>query len=614
VTGLLATLQWLVTVGFVLLGLVSLDDWRRHRGQRRAWLATAIGLLALVSLSGRVNAATGNHFAHLTTPFVLVLFMASGYALLMFRSTFIPVRPQTRLLILALAASATGFYLVVGPPAGVIHMSPVQAVALLALILIWSGMVGEPVVRFFLAAQGRPAVQRARLRALAAGFAAIVFILVIAGVGGARLNSVPAAQIGIQLIALAAIPLIFAGFAPPPWVMRAWREPEEEAFARAVRELLLFSPDRRVLAARALDWALRFVGTDAGAILEGDDVLAVRTLRPEQARELASQMGESPEPRLFAVGGENQNAVVIPLVLHSGSGRVVAVSNAFMPLFGSDEVARLEQFGTNITAGLDRVRITERMTELERNKSQFLNLASHELRTPLSVIRGYLSILETGSLGTLNAAGRKAIAVLSAKAMEMNMLIEQMLEAARLEEGRVVLRTEILDACRAAAAAVEVVRPLADDRHPLIVDCGAEPVQVNADPDRLATILVNLIDNAVKYSPKGGEVRCAVRAQDGHARISVRDHGVGLAESDLPHLFTKFGRVSTPETQHIAGTGLGLYLCRELARQQGGDISVESELGKGSTFTLSLPLALSAPAEEAAARQPVPLTVLKPTG
>jgi signal transduction histidine kinase len=335
-------------------------------------------------------------------------------------------------------------------------------------------------------------------------------------------------------------------------------------------------------------------------------------LRPEQARELAASATSSGDSRVLSVSGENQNAVVVPLALHTGSGSVVAVSNAFMPLFGSDEVARLEQFGTNITAGLDRVRITERMTELERNKSQFLNLASHELRTPLSVIRGYLSILETGSLGTLNAAGRKAITVLSAKAMEMNMLIEQMLEAARLEEGRVVLRTEILDACRAAAAAVEVVRPLADDRHPLIVDCGPEPVRVNADPDRLATILVNLIDNAVKYSPKGGEVHCAVRVQDGHACVSVRDQGVGIAEGDLPHLFTKFGRVSTPETQHIAGTGLGLYLCRELARQQGGDISVQSEPGQGSTFTLSLPLA--AAADETAPRQPVPLTVLKPTG
>jgi signal transduction histidine kinase len=609
---LLAVLQWLVAGGFLLLGLLSLDDWRRQRGRRRAYLAAAIGLLALVSLDGRVNVATANRFASLTAPAVVVVFMASAYCLLLFRGTFIPLRPTIRVGALLLAAATTLFYLIVAPRAGAVQVSAAQSAGLLALILVWSGMVGEPVVRFFLAARGRPAVQRARLRTLAAGFAAIIFILIVAGAGGARLNSLPAVQIAIQLVALAAIPLIFAGFAPPPLLMRVWREPEEESFARAVRELLLFSPDRRTMAARALDWTLRIVGTDAGAILEGDDVLAVRGLRPEQARELAASATSSGDSRVLSVSGENQNAVVVPLALHTGSGSVVAVSNAFMPLFGSDEVARLEQFGTNITAGLDRVRITERMTELERNKSQFLNLASHELRTPLSVIRGYLSILETGSLGTLNAAGRKAITVLSAKAMEMNMLIEQMLEAARLEEGRVVLRTEILDACRAAAAAVEVVRPLADDRHPLIVDCGPEPVRVNADPDRLATILVNLIDNAVKYSPQGGEVHCAVRVQDGHACVSVRDQGVGIAEGDLPHLFTKFGRVSTPETQHIAGTGLGLYLCRELARQQGGDISVQSEPGQGSTFTLSLPLA--AAADETAPRQPVPLTVLKPTG
>jgi signal transduction histidine kinase len=590
VAGALTTLQWLVTVGFVFLGLRSLSDWLRHGGERRSYLAAALGLLAVVSLSGRINAATGGQFSHLTTPVAVVLFMASGYGLLLFRGTFIPLRRSTRVLVAVLAAVSCAFFLAVAPPPGTIKMAPTQSIAILSLIALWSAMVGEPVVRFWLAARRRPAVQQARLRLLSAGFAAIIFILVVAGAGGARLNASLAFQLAVEVIALISIPLIYASFAPPRWLRRAWREPEDAAFRRAIRELLLFSPDRATLARRALEWVLRIIGADAAAILDGQDILAIQHIEPALARELAYSEYRTTEARVLRLDKHRLNAVVVPLVLETGRGAIVAASNDFMPLFGSDEVLRLEEFGINISAGLDRVRITERMAELEKTKSQFLNLASHELRTPLSVIRGYLSILEAGSVDISQPAGRNVLSILSAKALEMNMLIEQMLDAARLEEGRLALKPEPVDACEAVAAAVDVVRPLAGDEHPLVLDCGREPVRITADRDRLATILVNLVDNAVKYSPDGGEVRCSVRAEDGRALISVQDGGVGIATEDLSLIFTKFGRLSNERTQHIPGTGLGLYLSRELARQQGGDIAVESTLGKGSTFTLTFPL------------------------
>ena len=590
-TGALATLQWLVTGGFVILGFLSVLDWRRHRGQRHAYLAAAIGLLAVVSISGRVNAATANRFAHLTTPVVVILFMASGYTLLLFRTTFVPLKPRTRALVGGLAAVSTVVFLVVAPPAGTVRMGATQSMALLVLILVWSGMVGEPVVRFWLAARSRPAVQRGRLRLLSAGYASIIFILVIAGAGGTRLNSSLLVQFGLQAFALLSIPLIYASFAPPRWLKRSWRESEESAFRRAVRELLLFSPDRTVLAERALDWGLRIIGADGGAILDGMDMLAIRGIRPELARQLAANAQVTAQTQIYPLDKASDDAVVVPLLLDKGRGAIVAVSNAFLPLFGSEEVLWLEEFGTSITAGLDRVRIVERMAQLEKTKSQFLNLASHEMRTPLSVIRGYISILETGSLGTLSAGVRNVLSILSAKALELNMLIEQMLEAARLEEGRLALKLESVDACDAADAALAVVRPLADDRHRLLLECESEQVRTRADRERLGTILVNLIDNAVKYSPAGGEVRCVVGAKDGSAVFAVQDQGIGIAAEHMPLLFTKFGRVADAGNEHIAGTGLGLYLCRELARQQGGEISVDSKPGSGSTFTLVLPLA-----------------------
>jgi signal transduction histidine kinase len=252
---------------------------------------------------------------------------------------------------------------------------------------------------------------------------------------------------------------------------------------------------------------------------------------------------------------------------------------------------RLWYYATNITAALDRARVTERMSALEKTKSQFLNLASHELRSPLGVINGYLSMLEQGSLGQLKEPGIRAIEVLKAKALEMNMLIAQMLEAARLEDGRLALKRERTDLRRIAGEAIETIKPLSSERHRLMLDQGTEAVYVLGDPDRLVTIVGNLLENAIKYSPKGGTIRCVVGRVDGSGTVSVTDQGIGIAEEDLPRLFNRFERIHNRETSHVGGTGLGLYLSRELARQHGGDLVVQSRTGQGSSFTLRVPTA-----------------------
>ena len=172
----------------------------------------------------------------------------------------------------------------------------------------------------------------------------------------------------------------------------------------------------------------------------------------------------------------------------------------------------------------------------------------------------------------------------------MHRLVDQMLETARLEEGKLRLESQRVDLSMLVEEAVRAVLPLGAPRHEVILDAPAR-VTVNADASRLLTILVNLVGNAVKYSPSGGEVRCTVATAAGMALVRVSDRGIGIAAEDLPRLFTRFGRVVTPQNSHIAGTGLGLYLARELARMHGGDITVESRAGIGSTFTFTMPLA-----------------------
>jgi signal transduction histidine kinase len=270
---------------------------------------------------------------------------------------------------------------------------------------------------------------------------------------------------------------------------------------------------------------------------------------------------------------------------------LAVVSGPFTPFFGTEEVGRLTGYAANVTAGLDRALLTERMAALERTKTEFLNLASHELRGPITVIRGYLSMLERGSLGVIPESARKALPVLTAKAEEMNALVEQMIEAARLEEGRLELSPRRADLREVARTALEMAQPFTDPAHALVFDSPDIEIPVMIDVDRIATVIGNLLTNAIKYSPGGGQVTVKVSTADQLGQISVTDTGVGIPADRFDRLFTRFGRIVTPETSHIPGTGLGLYLSRELARLHGGDITATSVLGKGSTFVLAVPLA-----------------------
>lgn len=232
----------------------------------------------------------------------------------------------------------------------------------------------------------------------------------------------------------------------------------------------------------------------------------------------------------------------------------------------------------------------ERMRQLERTKSDFLNLASHELRGPLAIVRGYLSMFEDGTLGPDELFS--ILPTLTGKVQQIELLVQQMLETARLEESRLIVQPAPFDLGQAARRVVQTFASLTD-AHQLSLSMPDVPVVVRADRTRIDTVISNLVDNAVKYSPDGGPISCVVAANRRRAFLSVQDSGIGVAPEAMERLFTRFGRIVTPENSHISGTGLGLYLSREIARRHGGDILVESSPGRGSRFTLTLPLARS---------------------
>jgi signal transduction histidine kinase len=231
----------------------------------------------------------------------------------------------------------------------------------------------------------------------------------------------------------------------------------------------------------------------------------------------------------------------------------------------------------------------DRAGSLERTKAEFLRLASHELRGPLTVIRGYLSMILDGSLGSADETTLKPLQMVQAKVGEMDAIITQMLEAARLEDSSLLLKLDRFDLGEAIEEAMARTREPGRIKFPR----PKLELAVNADRDRTLTILTNLLDNAIKYSPGGGDVTVTAGLDGGQVVVGIADRGIGIAEKDLGILFTRFGRVGSAEHAAITGTGLGLYLSRELARRHGGDVTVESELGRGSTFTLRLPPATS---------------------
>jgi signal transduction histidine kinase len=231
----------------------------------------------------------------------------------------------------------------------------------------------------------------------------------------------------------------------------------------------------------------------------------------------------------------------------------------------------------------------DQLASLEKAKSEFLQLASHELRGPAATLVGYLSMIEEGTLGPIPQRLRPLLPMLKAKTAQINLLANEMVEAARLEDGRLQLKRKRVDLRQVVHRNVLTAQSTARARHRVrFEDRAGGEVWLLADLMRLDIIIGNLLDNAIKYSPDGGEVIAKLTTSGNCAVLSVRDEGIGIAAQDMDRLFVRFSRLAPHGS--VPGTGLGLYLARELTRLHEGDIIAVSKPGEGSEFIVSLPL------------------------
>ncbi|HUR68757.1 MAG TPA: response regulator [Candidatus Thermoplasmatota archaeon] len=493
---------------------------------------------------------------------------------------------------------------------------------------------------FVTGARRSAGVAKRRLNFAALGAALLGGLFVVAGVGIVRPDLADLVDLAIQPLAVLFILSWYAGFSPPRWLRRGWQLQEvqrylddtsgrsvDERARRAMRGLKLAAM-RLTGAGRASillpgkeDWEVwmlhqdghedrvrvdRIPGTALSRAFDRRELIVDRVTAPERAAAVAKGVALPPAA---------PNMLYLPLVSENGARGVLAVPLERIPLFLDESIEILETLADQTAVALDvqsfaseqeDLRSREAryaaeelrrqnfaMQEATRLKSEFLANMSHELRTPLNGIIGFADLMASGKVGPVNPEHEEFVQDILTSARHLLQLINDVLDLAKVEAGRMEFRPETFDPKEVLEETLVVVRPLAERKGiEMRVETAPEIATVDLDPVRFKQITYNFVSNAIKFTPERGSVTIRVAAEGpDRIRLEVQDTGVGIRAEDIPKLFHEFSQLDAGMAKHHQGTGLGLALVKRLAEAQGGTVGVQSAPGKGSTFHVILPRA-----------------------
>ncbi len=290
----------------------------------------------------------------------------------------------------------------------------------------------------------------------------------------------------------------------------------------------------------------------------------------------------------FAEAWKKQSEVVRDdLVMTTRGGHKVQLNLSISPIFDASGQP---------SGAIALFRDISREKEVERQKDEFVSTASHEMRTPVAAIEGYISLAMNANVATIDDRAMKYLTKAHDTIGHLGELFRDLLSVTKAEEGHLGGRTEAVNLGKLLESAIDDMQFTVQKKGlTLVYQIGGQSGKaiaplyyVAANPERLREVITNLIDNAIKFTPEGG-VKAILEGNEKEVTVGISDSGVGIAPEDAVHLFQKFYRIDNSATRTIGGTGLGLYLCRQLIESFNGRIWVESKPGQGSTFKFTLP-------------------------
>jgi signal transduction histidine kinase len=321
----------------------------------------------------------------------------------------------------------------------------------------------------------------------------------------------------------------------------------------------------------------------------GAEIIAtLRRGEPLVIRDVASDPRTRAHAAAYASIGVRSN-LAIPLVKAGQLTLVLSLQHDAARDWGEDEIAIALDVAERTWAAAENARAQQALVDADRRKDEFLAMLAHELRNPLAPISVAAEVLGFASLDA--ATLRSTSAILARQVRHMTGLIDDLLDVSRVTRGSIRLDFAVEDMNKVVADALEQVRPLIESHaHAMTLTLAPEPARVRGDAKRLVQIVGNLLNNAAKYTPRGGRIRCVVRTSPDTVRIDVEDTGVGIPAALQSRIFDKFAQAERSADRAQGGLGLGLALVKSLVEMHGGRVAVESEgADRGTRFSVTLP-------------------------